>query len=153
MNKIPDYNIPSVRLTSGLYALTKLASIGLAFMLISLLMIGFPQSDGVPEGWPISISYAMYAYGLPAALVADALLHLLRNKSKSPVLPIVIYLVTGFGAGLWLASEQGADLLLWGIGGIVGLLILRVTGLIVERFPLLLPVFALFLPLLCLLLL
>lgn len=153
MTKIPDYNISSVRLTSGMYALTKLACAGLTFMLISLLMIGFPQSDGVPEGWPISIPYAIYAYGLPAALIADALLHFLRNNSKSPVLPLLIYTVAGFGAGIWLAAEQGADLLLWGIGGILGLLLLRVTGLVVERYPLLLPVFSLFIPLLCLLLL
>ena len=152
MNKFPEYNIPSVRLTSGLYALTKLAGAGLTFMLITLVMIGFPQSDGIPEGWPISIPYAIYAYGLPAVLVADALLHLLRNKSKSFVLPMVIYAAAGFGAGLWLASEQGAELWLWGVGGIAGLLILRATGLVVERFPLLLPVFALFIPLLCLLL-
>ena len=153
MTKIPDYNISSVRLTSGMYALTKLACAGLTFMLISLLMIGFPQSDGVPEGWPISIPYAIYAYGLPAALIADALLHILRNNSKSPVLSLLIYTVAGFGAGIWLAAEQGADLLLWGIGGILGLLLLRVTGLVVERYPLLLPVFSLFIPLLCLLLL
>lgn len=153
MTKFPDYDIPSVRLTSGMYALSKLACAGLTFMLITLLMIGFPQSNGVPEGWPISIPYAIYAYGLPAVLIADALLHLLRNKSKSPVFSLIIYTVAGFGAGLWLASEQGVDLLVWGIGGILGLLILRVTGLVVERFPLLLPVFALFIPLLCLLLL
>lgn len=152
MTKIHDYDIPSVRLTSGMYALTKLACSGLTFMLISLLLIGFPRIDGVPEGWPISIPYAIYAYGLPAALIADGLLYLLRNKFKSPILPIAIYTVAGFGAGLWLASEQGAELLLWGIGGILGLLLLRVTQLVVERFPLLLPVFALFVPLLCLLL-
>lgn len=87
---------------------------------------------------------------MPAALVADVLLRILR--SKSPILPLAVYVVTGFGAGLWLAAEQGAEYLLWGLGGVLGLLLLRVTQLGVERFPLLLPVFALFLPLLCLLL-
>jgi hypothetical protein len=150
MNKINDYDISSVRLSSGMYALTKLACAGLTYVLITLLMLGFPQSDGIPEGWPLSIPYAIYAYGLPAALVADVLLRILR--SKSPILPLAVYVVTGFGAGLWLAAEQGAEYLLWGLGGVLGLLLLRVTQLGVERFPLLLPVFALFLPLLCLLL-
>ena len=150
MAKMHDFEIPSVRLTTGMYALTKLSCAGLTFMLISLLMIGFPQSNGVPEGWPISIPYAIYAYGLPAALVADGLLRMLR--STSPVLPMVIYAAVGFGAGLWLAIEQGTELMIWGVGGILGLLLLRVTQLVVERFPLLLPVFALFVPLFCLLL-
>ncbi|WP_313639846.1 hypothetical protein MHH52_02260 [Paenibacillus sp. FSL K6-0276] len=151
MNKIPDYDIPSIRLTSGMYALTKLACAGLTYVLISLLMLGFPQNNGVPEGWPLSVPYAIYAYGLPAALVADVLLRILRTTS--PVVSLVVYVAAGFGAGLWLAAEQGAELLLWGLGGILGLLLLRVTQLGVERSPLLLPVFALFLPLLCLLLL
>jgi hypothetical protein len=151
MNKIPDYNIPSVRLTSGMYALTKLACAGLTYMLISLLLLGFPQHDGVPAGWPISIPYAIYAYGLPATLVVDGLLRILRSTSR--VLPLVVYVTVGFGAGLWLALEQNVEFILWGFGGITGLLLLRVTQLGVERFPLLLPVFALFVPLLCLVLL
>lgn len=150
MNKIPDYNIPSVRLSSGLYALTKLASAGLTYVLLTLLMLGFPQTNGIPEGWPISIPYAIYAYGLPAAIVADALVHILRSKAR--IVTLVVYVAAGFGAGLWLAAEQGAELLLWGLGGVLGLLLLQVTQLGVERSPLLLPVFALFVPLLCLLL-
>lgn len=150
MNKIPGYDIPSVRLTSGLYALTKLASAGLTYVLISLLMLGYSQHDGVPAGWPISIPYAIYAYGLPAALIADVLLRILRTTS--PIVSLVIYVAAGFGAGLWLALEHGANLLVWGLAGVLGLLLLRVTQLVAERFHLLLPVFALFLPLACLLL-
>jgi hypothetical protein len=151
MNKMNDYDIPSVRLTAGLYALSKLACAGLTFLLISMLLLAFPHSDGVPEGWPISLPYAIYAYGLPVALVADALLRILRSTSH--VLALLIYAAAGFGAGLWLVVEQGGDSLLWGIGGIAGLILFRLAQLVVERFTLLLPIFALFVPLLCLLLL
>lgn len=89
MNKIPGYDVPSVRLTSGLYALTKLASAGLTYVLISLLMLGYSQHDGVPAGWPISIPYAIYAYGLPAALIADVLLRILRTTS---LLHLLLYM-------------------------------------------------------------
>lgn len=151
MNKIPGYDIPSVRLTSGIYALTKLASAGLTYALISLLMLGYTHHDGVPAGWPISVPYAVYAYGLPAAVIADVLLRIFR--SASPILDLAVYVAAGFGAGLWLAAEQDANLLIWGLAGILGLLLLRVAQVVAERYHLFLPVFALFLPLLCLLLL
>lgn len=151
MNKIKDYDLPSVRLTAGIYALTKLSAAGLTFMLISLLMLGFPHSGGVPEGWPISVPYAIYAYGLPAALLADALLRMFRSDSIGPAL--VLYAAAGFAAGLWLASEQGGDALTCSFAGILTLLLFRLAQLAGERHPLMLPVFALFVPLLCLLLL
>ncbi|ASA25361.1 hypothetical protein [Paenibacillus donghaensis] len=154
MNKLHNYDIPpvpSVRLTAGLYALGKLASAGLTFVLLSLLMLFFPQQGGIPEGWPISVPYAIYAYGLPAALVADALLRVLRSGSHLLAWPI--FAAAGFGAGVWLAAEQGAEMLPWGLGGIAGLLLFRAAQLFVERYPLMMPVFALFIPLLCLLLL
>ncbi|ULO07201.1 hypothetical protein H1230_30455 [Paenibacillus sp. 19GGS1-52] len=151
MNKMNDYDIPSVRLTAGLYALSKLACAGLTFLLISLLLLGFPQSGGIPKGWPISLPYAIYAYGLPTALVADALLRILRSTSQ--ILALFIYAAAGFGAGFWLVAEQGGNSILWGIGGIAGLLLFRIAQLVVERYTLLLPIFALFVPLLCLLLL
>ncbi|MBW4085288.1 hypothetical protein [Paenibacillus sp. S150] len=150
MNKIKDYDLPSVRLSAGMYALTKLSAAGLTFMLVSLVMLGFPQADGVPEGWPISVPYAIYAYGLPAALAADALLRMFRSASFGPAL--VLYAATGFGAGLWLASEQGGDAVICGIAGIMALLLFRLAQLAGEKQPLLLPVFALFVPLLCLVL-
>ena len=101
MNKLHNYDIspvPSVRLTAGLYALGKLASAGLTFVLLSLLMLFFPYQDGIPVGWPISVPYAVYAYALPAALVADALLRLLRTESSLLAWPI--FAAAGFGAGV-----------------------------------------------------
>ncbi|OKP79120.1 hypothetical protein A3842_13020 [Paenibacillus sp. P3E] len=150
MNKIKDYNLPSVRLSAGMYALTKLSAAGLTFMLVSLVMLGFPHTDGIPEGWPTSVPYAIYAYGLPAALVADALLRVFRSTSLVPAL--LLYAAAGYGAGLWIASEQGGDAVTCGIAGIFALLLFRLAQLAGERQPLLLPVFALFVPLLCLVL-
>lgn len=150
MNKINDYNLPSVRLNAGLYALEKLSAAGLTFMLVSLLMLFVPGSEGVPEGWPISVPYAIYAYGLPAALLADLLLRMFRSSSFAPSL--ALYALSGFGAGLWLASEQGGEALVCGLYGIVILVVFRFAQLAGERQPLLLPVFALFVPLFCLLL-
>ncbi|AIQ15644.1 MULTISPECIES: hypothetical protein [Paenibacillus] len=151
MNKIKDYDLPSVRLSAGMYALAKLSAAGLTFMLVSLLMLFFPHEGGVPEGWPISVPYAIYAYGLPAALLADLLLRMFRSSSLGPSL--VLYAAAGFGAGLWLASEQGGEAMTCGIYGIAVLLVFRLAQVAGERQPLLLPVFALFIPLLCLLLL
>lgn len=151
MNKIKDYDLPSVRLSAGMYALTKLSAAGLTFMLVSLLMLFFPHEGGVPEGWPISVPYAIYAYGLPATLLADLLLRMFRSSSLGPSL--ILYGAAGFGAGLWLASEQGGEAMTCGIYGIAVLLVFRLAQVAGERQPLLLPVFALFIPLLCLLLL
>ncbi|MNC32772.1 hypothetical protein D3C76_110200 [compost metagenome] len=150
MNKIKDYDLPSVRLSAGMYALTKLSAAGLTFMLVSLALLAFPHADGVPEGWPASVPYAIYAYGLPAALVADALLRIFRSVSLGPAL--VLYAASGYGAGVWLAAEQGGDAVACGIGGIIALLLFRLAQLAGERQPLLLPVFALFVPLICLVL-
>lgn len=116
MNKIKDYDLPSVRLSAGMYALTKLSAAGLTFMLVSLLMLFFPHEGGVPEGWPISVPYAIYAYGLPATLLADLLLRMFRSSSLGPSL--VLYAAAGYGAGLWLASEQGGEAMTCGIYGI-----------------------------------
>lgn len=151
MNKIKEYDLPSVRLSAGMYALAKLSAAGLTFMLLSLLMLFFPHSGGGPEGWPISVPYAIYAYGLPAALIADALLRMFRSSSIGPAL--VLYAAAGFGAGLWLASEQGGEAMACGLSGIAVLVVFRIAQAAGERYPLLLPVFALFIPLLCLLLL
>ncbi|NOU83027.1 hypothetical protein GC101_29640 [Paenibacillus sp. LMG 31459] len=145
-----DYDLPSVRLTAGMYALTKLSAAGLTFILVSLFMLGHGYEGGVPDGWPVSVPYAIYAYGLPAAILADALLRMFRSTSLSPAL--VLYAVAGFGAGLWLASEQGGDAMTSGLAGLVVLLLFRFAQIAGERFPLLLPFFALFIPLLCLVL-
>lgn len=151
MNQIKDYDLPSVRLSAGMYALSKLSAAGLTFMLLSLMMLFVSSHDGVPEGWPVSVPYAIYAYGLPAALLADLLLRMFRSTSFAPSL--VLYAASGFGAGLWLASEQGGEALTCGLYGIAVLLIFRFAQLAGEHQPLLLPVFALFVPLFCLLLL
>jgi hypothetical protein len=150
MNKIKDYDLPSVRLTAGMYALTKLSAAGLTFILVSIFMLGHGHEGGVPDGWPVSVPYAIYAYGLPAAILADALLRMFRSTSLSPAL--VLYAVAGYGAGLWLASEQGGDAISCGLTGLVVLLLFRLAQVAGERYPLLLPVFALFVPLLCLVL-
>ncbi|CAH1213796.1 hypothetical protein PAECIP111892_03909 [Paenibacillus auburnensis] len=150
MNKIKEYDLPSVRLSAGMYALSKLSAAGLTFMLVSLVLLGLPHTDGVPKGWPVSVPYAVYAYGLPAALIADALLRMFRSSSLGPSL--VMYAAAGFGAGLWLASEQGGDAQTCALYGIGVLLLFRLAQLSGERYPLLLPVFALFVPLLCLVL-
>ncbi|WP_151735671.1 hypothetical protein [Paenibacillus tengchongensis] len=151
MTKFKEYDHPSVRLSAGLYALAKLSAAGLTFMLLTLAVLWLPVQDGIPEGWPVSVAYAVYAYALPAALLADALLHLLRLPALLPAL--VVHAAAGFGAGLWLAAEQGAPWLESSLAGIAALLAFRLAELAGERYPLLLPVFALFVPLLCLMLL
>lgn len=150
MTKHKDYDLPSVRLNAGMYALTKLSAAGLTFILVSLFMLFHGYEGGVPEGWPVSVPYAIYAYGLPAAILADALLRMFRSDTLSPAL--VLYAVAGFGAGLWLASEQGGDAMGCGLAGLAVLLLFRIAQIAGERYPLLLPVFALFIPLLCLVL-
>ncbi|MDF9840969.1 MULTISPECIES: hypothetical protein [unclassified Paenibacillus] len=150
MNKIKEYDMPSVRLSAGIYALSKLSAAGLTFMLVSLVLLGLPHTDGVPEGWPVSVPYAVYAYALPAALIADALLSMFRSSRLGPSL--ILYAAAGLVAGLWLASEQGGDTQNCGLYGIGILLLFRLAQLAGERYPLLLPVFALFVPLLCLVL-
>lgn len=143
--------ITSVRFNAGMYALGKLAGAGLLFLLLSLLTLIVPESNGsAGADWPVSAPYAVYAYGLPAALAADGLLRLLRLRALS--LSFVFYSAAGLGAGLWLAAEQEGAPLLCAIAGLFGLLLFRIAGIVADRFPLLLPVFALFLPLLCLVL-
>ncbi|MNN94690.1 hypothetical protein D3C81_2133600 [compost metagenome] len=73
-----------------------------------------------------------------------------RSRTLGPAL--VLYAVAGFGAGLWLAAEQGGNSFTCGIAGIAALLLFRLAQLAGEHYPLLLPVFALFVPLLCLVL-
>ncbi|SEU24213.1 hypothetical protein [Paenibacillus sp. NFR01] len=150
MNKIKEYDLPSVRLTAGMYALSKLSAAGLTFVLLSLLLLFFPHTGRIPDGWPVSVPYAIYAYGLPAALAADVLLRLFRSSSLIPSL--ALYAAAGFAAGLWLASEQGGDAHRCALAGIAVLLVFRFAQLAGERYPLLLPVFALFVPLFCLVL-
>ncbi|WP_150275424.1 hypothetical protein [Paenibacillus tepidiphilus] len=151
MTKFKEYDLPSVRLSAGLYALAKLSAAGLTLMLLTLATLWFPAHDGVPAGWPVSIAYALYAYALPAALLADALAHLLRLTALP--LSLLLHAAAGFGAGLWLAAEQSAPWPESGFAGIGTLLLFRLAELVCERYPLLLPVFALFVPLLCLMLL
>lgn len=151
MTNNPFSEIPSVRLTAGMYALSKLASAGLAFLLLSLLMLWFPESGGKPQGWPISVPHAVYGYGLAAFLIGDALLRLLPGKSM--IRSLAIYAASGLGAGLWVSFELGGSWWQYGIAGILILLLLRMSELFAERVPLLMPVFALFAPLLYVLLL
>ncbi|MFC3749310.1 hypothetical protein [Paenibacillus sp. GCM10012306] len=151
MHRTQPSEITSVRLTAGMYALSKLACAGLLFLLLSLLTLVYPASEGSPgEEWPVSAAYAIYAYGLPAALVADGLLRILRIRLLA--VAFVVYAAAGLGAGLWLAAEQGGTPLLCAAAGIIGLLLFRTAQIAVERLPLFLPVFALFVPLLCLVL-
>jgi hypothetical protein len=151
MHGITPSEMTSVRLTAGMYALSKLACAGLSFMLLSLLALVFPESWGQQgDDWPVSAAYAIYAYGLPAALVADGLLRLLRVRFLP--LAYVVYAAAGAGAGLWVAAEQGGAPLVCVTAGIVGLLLFRTSQVAVNRLPLFLPVFALFVPLLCLVL-
>ncbi|WP_405106495.1 hypothetical protein MHH28_24885 [Paenibacillus sp. FSL K6-1217] len=150
MTQYNDYDLPSVRLSAGMYALTKLSAAGLTFILISLFLLIHGYENGIPVGWPVSVPYAIYAYGLPAAILADGLLRLLRSTSLSPAL--ALYAVAGYGAGLWLASEQGGDALVSGLTGLAVLLLFRIAQIAGERCPILLPFFALFIPLLCLIL-
>lgn len=143
--------ITSIRLNAGMYALAKLAGAGLVFLLLSLLTLIVPESNGAPgKDWPVSAPYAVYAYALPAALVADGVLRLLRLRALS--LSFLFYAAAGLGAGLWIAEEHEGAMLLCGIASVLGLLVFRVAGIVADRFPLMLPVFALFLPLVCLVL-
>ncbi|MEK4848507.1 hypothetical protein NST04_01275 [Paenibacillus sp. FSL H7-0756] len=150
MNQHKDFNLPSVRLNAGMYALTKLSAAGLTFILLSLFMLIHGYENGIPSGWPVSVPYAIYAYGLPAAILADALLRMFRSTSLSPSL--ALYAIAGYGAGLWLAAEQGGDALVSGLTGLAILLLFRIAQIAGERFPILLPFFALFIPLVCLVL-
>ncbi|WP_410513243.1 hypothetical protein PaeBR_01860 [Paenibacillus sp. BR2-3] len=150
MNKSNFGGIPSVRLTAGMYALRKLACAGLTFLLLSLFMLWVPESGGKPQGWPVTVPYAVYVYGLTASLAADALLRLLPGSSLSRSL--IVYGASGLGAGLWLWTEQGGTWWVCGVAGVLVLLLFRATELAADRAPLLLPVFALFAPLLYLLL-
>jgi len=150
MNKSHFSEIPSVRLTAGMYALGKLACAGLTFLLLTIFLLWLPQTGGKPQGWPVSISHAVYGYGLTASLVADALLRLVRGKSFLGGL--ILYGIVGLGAGLWLSAEQGGTWWLCALIGVLILLLFRATDLAAERAPLLLPVFALIAPLLGLLL-
>jgi len=146
-----DFNeIPSVRLTAGMYALSKLACAGLTFLLLSVILLWVPETGGKPEGWPITVPYAVYVYALTAALAADLLLRLL--SSKSAVVSLTIYGLSGLAAGIWVSAEEGGAWWLCAMSGVLLLLIFYVTELATERVPLLLPVFALFAPLLYLLL-
>jgi hypothetical protein len=150
MNKIQFNEIPSVRLTAGMYALSKLACAGVTFIILSLLMLWVPESGGKPQGWPVTVPYAVYAYGLTAALVADALIRLLSVRSQ--VFSLLVYAVSGLGAGLWLFAEQGGTWWWCSLAGVMVLLSFYAAELMTDRVPLLLPVFALFAPLIYLLL-
>ncbi|MDQ0196201.1 hypothetical protein [Paenibacillus wynnii] len=150
MNKTHFDEIPSVRLTAGMYALSKLACAGLTFLLLSLYVLWVPEIEGKPQGWPVTIPYAVYVYGLTASLAADALLRLLSHKTM--VLSLTLYGLSGLGAGLWVAAEEGGVWLQCAVAGVLLLVIFYATEVITERTPLLLPVFALFAPLLYLLL-
>lgn len=150
MTRTNNTEMASVRLAAGMYALNKLACAGVTFMLVFIVTLALPGSGGIPEGWPISAPHAIYAYGLPAALVADGLLRLLRMTATP--LSFAVYAAAGVGAGFWLAAEQGGTPLLCALAGVAGLLLFRAAQTAVDRLPLLLPVFALFVPLLCLVL-
>ncbi|WP_379128052.1 hypothetical protein [Paenibacillus sp. sgz500958] len=150
MNNSHFSDIPSVRLSAGMYALSKLACAGLTFLLLTLFLLWQPENGGKPEGWPISLSHAIYGFGLTASLVADALLRLLRGTTL--VRSFILYGIIGLAAGLWLAADQGGIGWQCAIGGVVVLLIFRAAEFAAEKAPLLLPVFALMAPLLALLL-
>ncbi|NJJ38432.1 hypothetical protein [Paenibacillus apii] len=144
MKPVPK-NVPSVRLTAGMYALSKLSAAGLTFTLLGLLSFMFPHTG---TGWLSAPAYNVYAYALTASLPADGLLKLAGTRSK--VAALIIYALAGFGAGLWLAHDQGSAWAGSAFPGIAALLLFRLSELAEERIPALLPVFALFVPLLCL---
>ncbi|MDT3428155.1 hypothetical protein J2Z22_003746 [Paenibacillus forsythiae] len=138
-------NLPSVRLTAGMYALSKLSAAGLTFTLLGLLALAAPPAA---SGWLASPAYNVYAYALTVSLLADGLLRLTGTGPRAVIM--VIYAIAGFGAGLWLAHDQGSGWAASAFPGIAVLLLFRLTQLAGERLPALLPVFALFVPLLCL---
>ncbi|QWU16624.1 hypothetical protein SAMN04487895_107259 [Paenibacillus sophorae] len=147
MKPIRTENFPSVRLTAGMYALSKLSAAGLTSTLLGLLALAGPHTAA---GWLASPAYNVYAYALTVSLLADGLLRLTGTGSRAFLL--IIYALAGFGAGLWLAHDQGSGWAAGAFAGIAVLLLFRLTQLAGERIPALLPVFALFVPLLCLLL-
>ncbi|MFD1775973.1 hypothetical protein [Paenibacillus rhizophilus] len=147
MKPVRIKNVPSIRLTAGMYALSKLSAAGLTFTLLGLLSLVLPHTA---IGWLSAPAYNVYAYALTVSLLADGLLKLTGTRSRA-VVPI-IYALAGFGAGLWLAHDQGSGWADSAFPGIAVLLLFRLTQHAGERIPALLPVFALFVPLLCLLL-
>ncbi|MCL6603394.1 MAG: hypothetical protein K6T94_11005 [Paenibacillus sp.] len=149
MNKTHFSEIPSLRLTTGMYALSKLACAGLTFLVLSLFLLWVPESGGKLEGWPVTLPYAVYVYGLTASLIADAFLRLLPRKSL--VTSLILYGLSGLAAGLWVSADEGGTWWLYGTVGILLLLLFYAAELATDRAPLLLPVFALFAPLLYLL--
>lgn len=144
----PEFNdnISSVRLRAGLYALSKLAGAGLTFTGLALLRLALPHAD---TGWLSSPAYNVYSYALTVSLLADGLLRLLGDRPW-PRVPAV-YAVAGLTGGLWLALDQGSGWTAGAFSGMALLLFFRLAQLAGERVPELLPVFALFVPLLCLL--
>lgn len=153
MKSITNDNIPSVRLKAGMYALTKLAASGLVFTVLALLSLAAARPV---TGWLATPAYNVYAYALTVSLMADGMLRLLGalrlSQAQSAGAVAAVYAIAGFAAGLWLAHDQGrgwAPAALFGIGV---LLLFRGAQLTGERVSGLLPVFALFVPLLVLLL-
>lgn len=149
MSKLKYEGISSVRLSAGIYALGKLAGAGITLLLLSLATLGLPSSGGIPQGWPVTPAHAVYAYGLVASLVADALQKLLPAR---PVLAAIsAYPLCGLGAGLWLAAEQGGEAWVCAAAGVLVLLVFLLAQSACERVPALLPVFAFVVPLIFLL--
>lgn len=148
-NRYTTEGVSSVRLNAGMYALSKLSAAGLAFLVLSLLNLPLPVAGS--GGWPVSVAYGLYAYSLAAAIAADGLLKLLRRRERTPSVIAAVYAAAGFCAGLWMAAEQGGDYWLCGLAGLGALLLFRLAQTAGDRLPGLLPVFALFVPLICLL--
>ncbi|WP_025692338.1 hypothetical protein [Paenibacillus zanthoxyli] len=147
MKPVRTNNFSSVRLTAGMYALSKLSAAGLTFTLLGLISLAAPDAAA---GWLASPAYNVYSYALTVSLLADGLLRLTGTGSRAVLL--ILYVLAGFGAGLWLAHDQGSGWVNNAFTGIAVLLLFRLTQLAGEHIPELLPVFALFVPLLCLLL-
>lgn len=147
MKSITNDNIPSVRLKAGMYALTKLAASGLVFTVLALLSLAAARPV---TGWLATPAYNVYAYALTVSLLADGMLRLSQAQSAGAV--AAVYAIAGFAAGLWLAHDQGRGWAAAALFGIGVLLLFRAAQLAGERIPGLLPVFALFVPLLVLLL-
>ncbi|KAA9001001.1 hypothetical protein F4V43_14235 [Paenibacillus spiritus] len=148
----PDPDSPAyIRLNAGMYALSKLAGAGFAFLVLSLLTL--PLWGTVPDpGWLADPARGVYAYALPFSIAADALLALLPRRDRTPGTEAAVHAAAGILAGVWLASDQGANFSGSALAGIAVLLTLQLGRRAGERVPFFLPVFALFLPLLDLLL-
>ncbi|MBY9080015.1 hypothetical protein KIH86_21145 [Paenibacillus sp. HN-1] len=153
MKSIMNDDIPSVRLKAGMYALAKLAASGLVFTALALLSLAAAHPG---TGWLATPAYNVYAYALTVSLLADGTLRLLgalrTSRGQSAGAVAAVYAISGIAAGLWLAHDQGTGWAVAALSGIGVLLLFRAAQLAGERIPGLLPVFALFVPLLVLLL-